>query len=98
MKYLQKVFHENDNYPKYAIKQILKQYYDDEQELDMTNTNLNLNDVVEEKKQHLLLVPQQGKKGDFVIKSMKKRMKALLQTNIRSKMSFPANKLSTCFK
>ena len=31
-----------------------------------------------EKKEHLLIVPYQGKKGDYVIKSMKKRMKCLL--------------------
>ena len=31
-----------------------------------------------EKKEHLLIVPCQGKKGDYVIKSMKKRMKCLL--------------------
>ena len=99
LKYLEKVFHENNNYPKYVIKQILQQSYDEhkEQELDMTKTNLNLNDVVEKKnvheeKQHLLLVPYQGKKGDFVIKSMKKRMKTLLPTNIRTNTVFTGSK------
>ena len=103
--YRSKVFHENNNYPKYVIKQILQQSYDEheEQELDITNTNLKLNDVVEkrnvnEQKQHLLLVPYQGKKGDFVIKSMKKRMKTLLPTNIRTKIAFTGSKLSTCFQ
>ena len=74
------IFYENKNYPKYVIKQILKQSHGEhnEQKLDMTNTNLNLNDVVEERnvneeKQHLLLVPYQDKKGDFVIKPKKKR-------------------------
>ena len=69
MKYLEKIFYESNNYPKYVIKQILKQFHDEhsKQELDMTNMNLNLNDVVEERnvnegKQHLLLVPYQGKK------------------------------------
>ena len=105
LKYLQKVFHENNNYPNYVIKQILQQSYGEhrEQKLDMANTNLKLNDVVEKRKvneenQHLLLVPYQGKKGDFVIKSMKKRMKTLLPSNIRTKIAFTGSKLSTCFQ
>ena len=38
LKYLEKVFHENNNYPKHFIKQILKQSHDEhkKQELDMT--------------------------------------------------------------
>ena len=95
LKYSEKVFHENGNYPKYVIKQIVKQSYvkHKEQGLDTTNMNVNLNDIVEErntseKKQHLLLVPYQNKKGHFVIKSMKKRMKALLPTNIKTKIAF----------
>ena len=68
----------------------------------MNNKNLNVNVVeernVNEEKQHLLFVPYQGKKGDFVIKSIKKRMKTLLPTNIRTKMAFTASKLSTCLQ
>ena len=75
--YLEKVFHENNNYPKYVIKQILKQSLDEhnKQELDMASTNLNLNDAVEERNvNEEKLVPYQSKKGDFVITYMKKRM------------------------
>ena len=53
---------------------------------------------VNEEKQHLLLVPYQGKKRDFIIKSVKKRMKNLLPTNIRTKIGFTGSKLSTCFQ
>ena len=71
------------------------------QELDMTYANLNLNDVernINEEEQHFLLVLYQGKKGDFVIKSMKKRMKTLLPTSIRTKIAFTGSKLSACFQ
>ena len=69
----------------------------------MSNTNLNLNDVVEERnlneeKQHLLLVRYQDKKEDFVIKSMKKRMETLLPTNIKTKIVLTGSKLSTVFQ
>ena len=70
--------------------------------MDITNTNLNLNDVVEKRnvneEKQLLLVPYQAKKRDFIIKSVKKRMKHLLPTNIRTKIGFTGSKLSTCFQ
>ena len=87
------------------MRQILKQSHDEhnKQELDITKTNVNLNDVVEERNvieenQHFLLVPYQGKNEDFVIKSMKKRVKTLLPTNIRTKIALTGSRLSTCFQ
>ena len=38
------------------------------------------------------------KEEGFVIKSMKKRMKTLLPTNIKTKIAFTGSKLSTCFQ
>ena len=46
----------------------------------------------------MLLVPYQGKKGDYVTKFMKKRMKCLLPTCIKTKIAYVGNKLSTCFR
>ena len=87
------------------MKQILKQSHDEhnKQKLNITKTNVNLNDVVEERNvieenQHFLLVPYQGKNEDFVIKSMKRRVKTLLPTNIRTKIAFTGSRLSTCFQ
>ena len=100
LKHLVKVFHESYNYPHYVIKQILKQVQDEQNQqnvnvptaaiADETNTN--------RKKEHLLLVPCQGKKGDYVIKSMKKRMKCLLPTDIVTKIGYVVNKPSACFR
>ena len=45
-------------------------------------------------KEHLLLAPYQGKKGYYVIKSMKKRMKCLLPTGNVTKSAYADNKLS----
>ena len=100
LKYLVRVFYENNYYPHYVIKQILKQVQDQQNQqnvnvptaaiADETNTN--------RKKEHLLLVPCQGKKGDYVIKSMKKRMKCLLPTGIATKIAYLGNKLITCFR
>ena len=72
--------------------------------MDRTNTNLHLNDVVEERnvneeKQHFFLGSYQGKKRDFVIKSMKKIMKTLLPSNINTKVAFiRSTSLALAFK
>ena len=46
----------------------------------------------------MLLVPHQGKNGDYLIKTMRKRMKCLLPTGIVTKIAYLGNKLSTCFR
>ena len=50
------------------------------------------------KEEYLLLAPYQGKKGDYVIKPMKKRMKCLLPTDIVTKIGYVVNKPSACFR
>ena len=70
-------------------------YEHSKQELDMTNTNLNLNDAIEERN---IYQEKQDKKRDFVIKFIKKRMKTLLPTSIRTKIVCTGSKLSTCFQ
>ena len=45
----------------------------------------------------MLIVPYQGEKGDYVIKSTKKRMKCLLPPGIVTKTAYIGNKLTTCF-
>ena len=50
------------------------------------------------KKKHLLLVPYQGRKGDCVIKSIKKRMKCFLPTDNVTKIVYVGTKLSSFFR
>ena len=45
----------------------------------------------------MLLVPYQCEKGDYVIKTMRKRMKYLIPTDIVTKIGYVGNMLSTCF-
>lgn len=49
------------------------------------------------KKERLILVSCKGKKGNYVIKSMKKKMKCLFPTRIVTKIASVYNKSSTCF-
>ena len=83
-KYLVNVFHETNNYSSYVIKQILKLV---QEEQIQQNVNIPTAAIADEtntnrKKEHFLLVPYQGKKGDYAITSMKKRMKCFLPTDV----------------
>ena len=71
-----KVFHETNNYLHYVIKQILKQIQDEQSQQNVNVPNAAVADEtnIYRKKEHLLIVPYQGKKGDYAIKSMKKGM------------------------
>ena len=46
---------------------------------------------------HLLVLPYQGQKGDFTIKSMRKRLKTLLSDNFKTNAAFLGKQLSSCF-
>ena len=45
-------------------------------------------------KRHLLVLPYQSQKGDFIIKSMKKRLKTLLPDNVKTDVAFQDKQLS----
>ena len=51
-----------------------------------------------EKKNIFYLYHIKVKKGDYVLKSMKKRMKCLLPTDVVTKIAYVGNKLSTGFR
>ena len=48
-------------------------------------------------KRHLLVLPYQGQKGDFIIKSMRKRLKTLLPDSVKTDVAFKGKQLSSCF-
>ena len=48
-------------------------------------------------KNHLVVLPYQGQKGDFIVKSMKKGLKTLLPDDIKTDVAFQGKQLSSCF-
>ena len=73
LKCLENVFHEKNNYPKYIVKQILDKAFEEHNHKNAFNTTLDEQNETEHttEKKHLLVLPYQGKKGDFIIKPMK---------------------------
>ena len=68
--HFKKVFHEKNDYPKWVINQVLNEV----EEKHKTNVN-NVSEEskvspVTDLKRHLLVLPFQGQKGDFIIKSV----------------------------
>ena len=51
-----------------------------------------------EQKSHLLLLLYQGQKGDFVLKSMRKRLKTSLPSNFNMQIAFKGKKLHAYFR
>ena len=69
------------------------------------NHRTNVNNVIEESKvspvtdlkRYLLVLPYQDQKGDFIIKSMRKRLETLLPYNVKTDIAFQGKQLSCCF-
>ena len=80
LKYLEKVFHEKNNYPKYVVKQILDKAFEEHSHKNAIYTTLDEQNEAEHttEKKHMLVLSYQGKKGDFIIGSMKKRFRNFL--------------------
>ena len=47
----------------------------------------------ENEKQHLLTIPYQGEKGDYLMKSMKRNFKQALPNNLKSQITYTGRKL-----
>ena len=74
--YLEKIFIEKNNYPKYVINYVFTQVKEEHKKRNYNNNITNSIAVPitlenESEKQHLLTIPYQGEKGDYLIKSMK---------------------------
>ena len=47
----------------------------------------------ENEKQHLLTIPHQREKGDYLIKSMKRNLKKILPSNMKPQITYTGKKL-----
>ena len=94
--HLKKVFHEKNN-----PKQVINHVWNGVEEKYKTSVN-NVSreskvSLVTDLKCHLLVLPYQGQKGNFIIKSVRKGLKTLLPDNVKTDVSFQGKQLSSCF-
>ena len=96
MDHLKKVFHEKNN-----PKQVINHVWNGVEEKYKTSVN-NVSreskvSLVADLKCLLLVLPYQGQKGNFIIKSVRKGLKTLLPDNVKTDVSFQGKQLSSCF-
>ena len=105
-KHIEKVFYENNCYPKYVIKQVLQQISEEHNSAtngtDNNNNNIDEdnissmnNESVTLEKQPLLVLSYQGKKGDHMLKSFKKGMRKMLPNNVKPQIAFTGRNVGT---
>ena len=71
------------------IKKVLQQAKQQQQQQQITADAA--------RKNHFLLLPYKGEKGEHLIKSMKRRISKLLPPEIKTQVVYTGKKLSTCF-
>ena len=49
----------------------------------------------ENEKRHLLTIPYQGEKGDYLIKSRKRNLKNILPNNVKPQITYTGRKLGS---
>ena len=101
--HLEKVFIEKNNYPKYVINQVFTQVKEEHKNRTYNNNIKNSIAVPitlenENEKQHLLTIPYQGEKGDYLIKSMKRNLKKILPNNVKPQITYRGKKLGSLFE
>ena len=90
-------------FPKWVVCKILKE---EKEKHDHINNLDGLNEINErvnenlgnEDKHHLLLLPYQGEKGLHLAKSLKRNLRKLLPSTVTAKIGFTGKKLSACFQ
>ena len=73
--HLKKVFHEKNDYPKWVINQVLNEAEEKRKTSVINFCEKSQVSPITDLKRHLLVLSYQGQKSDFIIKSMKKRLK-----------------------
>ena len=90
---MKQVFHEKNDYPKWVINQVVEQVEAKHQ--TVIHSDLPMDDfeqpATNEEKSHLLLLPYQGQKGDFMLKLMRRRLKTL-PNNFNTQVAFKGKK------
>ena len=89
------VFEKFNNYPKWVIKQLLEKIKYNHH--GTSHEVLQINEVNNNKKFHLLLLPYSGPKGEKLIRSMKKGLKSKIPDSIVTKLSYSAMRLKDKF-
>ena len=94
LKHIRSTFNEINNYPHWVSSTVFKEIKN--KQAYQRNISRGNND--EDQKQHLLVLPYKGHKGEQVVNSMRKRLNVVLARNVKIRTCYTRKRLSSCFK
>ena len=102
LNYIEKVFRIDSKYPNRVIKKVLQQAKQKQQQQQLQQQQqkkLQQQQITVDAagKNHFLLLPYKGERGEHLIKSMKRIILKLLPPEIKTEEAYTGKKSSTCF-
>ena len=100
LRYLEKVFVERNNYPRWLVKQMMKKILDEKTNRNVPNVTINLpnEDRRRSIKTPLISLPYKGKQGENVIRFLRNTLDKILPQGVEPKFIHTGTKLSAKFQ
>ena len=85
----------HNNYPQWVIRKVFRKI----NEMTPSQREIQVNkDENTSLKNHLLVLPDQGEKGIYIVSSMKRYVNKVLPENVNVQTAFTGKRLRSCFK
>ena len=100
LRYLEKVFVERNNYPRWLEKQMMEKVLDEQTNRNVPTVTTNLPNEGNHCsiKTSLISLPYKGKQGENVIRSLRNTLDKILSQNVEPKIIYTGTKLSRKFQ
>ena len=95
--HLKKTFIEVNKFPHSVVKRVLRQVAIEQNQTNTTQTIEDETSVQPDQKVVITTLPYAGKKGEDIVKEIKKHLKKYKEHNLSTRISFKAKRLSSCF-
>ena len=94
LKHLKHVFHKINGYPWWVIDQVSTSF---QENIDKSKSSEHYPDTSEQpaEKMYSLILPYAGPKGNSIIKTMNNSLKRILPDNVKTRVRYTGQKLST---
>ena len=98
LKHLERVFHIQNGYPLWIIKQIMKEVKENMRSLVTAQNDTPLQNTNNDRKIHSLMLPFAGAKGNTMLKSMNRCIKRIVPNDVNTRITYTGHKLNTRFQ
>ena len=95
--HLRYVFQKHNNYPKWIIKQVVKQVKDQNIHSNADRAHTVANELSTNSKSHTFLLPYNVQKGEHLVRSLRKDIHRTLPENVQARICYTGTKRGTKF-